>query len=525
MSLQNYQPYWPETVIFWGAGATTSLGMPNTAMQGTLFSELVRDKVLDERIHSAFSPYYETAQEPALVELFAYLEAEEPESLPTNSRKRFRELRNIYDWRTLRKIIQVTPKDKDGKIKINDLFNLIDMHRSSHHGFPDREGNPIAPDALERARHALIMILSLMFHGAYRKQLKNPGELQKYYQFAEVLAQMMMDEGMSRYQEVRNAADRRFCFFSYAVISMNWDPMLLWMLFNAHGAANKHPSYIELDRTPIPMKLFHDLGHFMGIRKIDGKTPEVWYPMSEASAQRLNDPEHFSGRRVRLGKFYFPHGCLNGRECPNCGKWVVDLGEEWNAFSQTLFPAPILKSLEGLMRTPRSDQEKEAFDADQSDAVQCSYCGTLTEQHHVQLLMQTHFKHNTPPFLEEIQRDMRVALENANHLVFMGFSLPEDDVIYRSLLAARQSRDKDKKICISIVVGRESNAPDQWLSTAELHDYFQQNPKASAQKVFESIQSIFGDVKIRGYLKGIPSVFLSHENADRQKIETLIRPW
>ncbi|MBE1555394.1 hypothetical protein H4683_002499 [Filibacter limicola] len=99
--------------------------------------------------------------------------------------------------------------------------------------------------------------------------------------------------------------DRDFYLFSYAVISMNWDPIFLWLIFNAHKELNDEcPPYIG--DSPAPMKLFHDMAHFMAVRVIDGPTPEAWFPMNETVVQRLNDPDHSTDRRIRIGKFYSP---------------------------------------------------------------------------------------------------------------------------------------------------------------------------------------------------------------------------
>ena len=534
MSLNPYNPVWPKTLIFWGAGATASLEMPITMRQGKVLTILGTDESLDQRIGEAFPFFAKTPKHSqALRELFLglgdALNDQDPlyqEGQRLSQETRFQALRKIYDWGTLKQIIQISPKGADENVTIQDLFNLIDLHRASHHGFLNKGGEPIPPESLAGARQALTLILSLLFYEAYQQQLEQPETLRQYYEFAEALTQMMVEEGLRKENEGKQAIDREFYLFSYAVISMNWDPLLFWMLFNAHKASNERPSYLEINKRPIPMKLFHDMGHFMGIRKIDGKTPDVRYPLNEASAQRLNHPDHVAEYRVRMGKFYFPHGCLNGRECPSCGKWVVHLGDKWDVLSPTLFPSPILSQLNKVPREPKSQEEEEAFNQGQSDAVQCAYCGVITQQHHVPFLVQTNFKHNTPPFLEEIQRDMRVALEKAHHFIFMGYSLPSDDVLYRSLLAARQSRDTKQKICISIVVGYEPLAPDQWFQDKELEDYFLQNPALPAKKTFDSIQAIFGKkAKIRSYMKGIPAVFLSQNRADPQKVRTLLESW
>ena len=43
-----------------------------------------------------------------------------------------------------------------------------------------------------------------------------------------------------------------------------------------------------------------------------------------------------------------------------------------------------------------------------------------TEQHHTPMQMQSNFKSPPPPFMDEIQRDMRVIVGNADHVILMG---------------------------------------------------------------------------------------------------------
>ena len=85
--------------------------------------------------------------------------------------------------------------------------------------------------------------------------------------------------------------------------------------------------------------------------------------------------------------------------------------------------------------------------------------------HHTQIVMQSNFKSAPPPFIEEIQRDPR-RLQEADHIVFMGYSLPPDDVDYRAFFAARRSRGSEQPKC-SVVVGKDG---EQLARSSELRD-------------------------------------------------------
>ena len=58
MILKPYKPYWPKTAIFWGAGATVSLGLFTTDQLAKAIWELAqRDNSIEERVLIAFGEY------------------------------------------------------------------------------------------------------------------------------------------------------------------------------------------------------------------------------------------------------------------------------------------------------------------------------------------------------------------------------------------------------------------------------------------------------------------------------------
>lgn len=248
------------------------------------------------------------------------------------------ELRRLYDWTTLRELVHLSTNKNDQRFKLYDLYTLIDLHLNSGQGFYDLNKRFIGTEKLESARRAITLITVMMHSVDYYASIdKSTKEIQQYIDFFKILAKRMQREGLER--SVKHELNSRdFYMFSYAIISMNWDPVLLWYIFNAHKEANDSSAVPHVGSPKMPMKLFHDLGHFMGVRKIDSDDLGIWYPMNETAVQRLNDPEHETGRRVRVGKIYFPHGMHGFRECPNCGKLIVYLGDEWGYKSKSLLP-------------------------------------------------------------------------------------------------------------------------------------------------------------------------------------------
>ena len=105
------------------------------------------------------------------------------------------------------------------------------------------------------------------------------------------------------------------------------------------------------------------------------------------------------------------------------------------------------------------------------DARACLHCGTLTYAHHTQTVMQSSFKSQPPSFIEEIQRDLRATTMQANHIIFMGYSLPQDDVTYRAFFSASCQRHKgpsDQQVRCTII-GKE-NEPSWLVRTDRTED-------------------------------------------------------
>ena len=96
---------------------------------------------------------------------------------------------------------------------------------------------------------------------------------------------------------------------------------------------------------------------------------------------------------------------------------------------------------------------------------------------------------------------MRVVVEDADHIVLMGYSLPLDDVTFRAFLSARVRRSDRRPVRCS-VVGKESGYPSQWLSKSELDGCPRLPPAVTIAR------SLFRPENVRFYGAGVPEVFL-----------------
>ena len=574
-----------RTVVFWGAGATAKLGIRTTDQQTKFIGYLSSDDAnagqerLPERVKAALGAGRD--HEPwvsALKDLLTILgDAVKRQDAPTTTitepefdamrrhwhvsntdclRNRIVHLRTLYDWPALKAVFKACPgghlPPKRSRLKLNDLFNVLDMHRQSGHGFSVPAGGFLTPQRVLGAHNALKMLLQAMFYIDWQHaRLANAQDLQHHYHFAKAFGRRMQKQGLQLaiYGEFDS---QRFYKGDISFASMNYDPVALWCQWVANRDLNRSAAVPHIGQPAAKLQIYHDLGHFVPGTRVK-KKPDHWNPMNETAAQRLNEID--SGERIRLSKFLFPHGCLWWRECPSCGKLSSYCGDTWKVDSPTLLPPPPLRGFiktgtdfrtrmecercarkrgevdQEALRRADTVQECEhcAWKRGEVDARACVHCKTLTYAHHTTTLMQSNFKEAPPPFVEEIQRDLRVLVQQADHVVLMGYSLPPDDVTYRAFFAARR-RQKTEKIektekapkCTVVVLERTRAG---WVLPADIPTVRKELANKDTGRTLEAACDLFGDCNVRFYGGGIPNVFLAGGQVSDTAIERLLDYW
>ena len=540
-----------RTVIFWGAGATATLGMRTTGQQGQFIRALVpREKDssplsqrVGEALHNVAGPWI-----PALVDLLVILgDGYEERHVATVTeqqmdamrrnwrlgaedeqiRSRILELRALYDWTALKAVVKVCPieegSDRADVDFLTDLFNILDLQGQSGHGFRVRENVFLTPQRVTGAQNALKLLILAMFYidwQGLRHDDKKRQQLEHHYDFAEVLGRRMQRQGLER--AGASPDSREFYMGDVSFASLNYDPIALWAQYVANGNLNRSPSVPHVGIPARRLQIFHDLGHFVASTRVNERNSGTpWHPMNESAAQRLNDPCHGANDRIRISKFLFPHGCLTWRECPSCGKLSSYTGNQWKADSPVLIPPPPLKGfVQDVLFPPYAERERKEWDKGAVDARACVHCQTLTYAHHTQIVMQSNFKNPPPPFIEEIQRDLRVVVQDASHVVLMGYSLPRDDVSYRAFFAAHRGRDPERSVRCSVVVG--TGGPQRWLGPSDLSDPRAAGIVGDGERTLKAIQSLFKVENVRFYGGGIPGVFLDGGRVRDSAVERLL---
>ncbi|WP_321477417.1 hypothetical protein [uncultured Paludibaculum sp.] len=440
-------------------------------------------------------------------------------------RRRIFELRLIYDWPALKSAVRLCPGSTTGNFRLNDLFNLLDMHIAPGAGFRAPAAGVPGHIGAQRqffdtrrligAKNALVMTLVAMFYIDYQVCIESKREVvEQYHKFALLLGQRMQRQGLDL-AHLGQFDQSSFYEGDVGFVSLNYDPIALWIGFLANRTLNTSPAVPHIGSPPVPLYLFHDMGHLIPSRGIGRPVQGPWYPMNEAVAQRLNEVKAGGDHKVRLSKFLFPHGSLCWRECPDCGKLSAFHGDEWTLFSRGLIPPPPLLAFDPIRCADSiPQQEQDERHRGRVDARECLHCGTLTFAQHTQVVMQSSLKPRAPSSIEEIERELRATTMLARHIIFMGYSLPPDDVTLRAFFSAR--RQSGEVLCT--VVDKGDRNPG-WYGPADIDLRLAELPALSPVR---AARDIFGPENVRFFGGGIPDVFLDGAAPTNERVNKLL---
>ena len=390
-----------KTVIFWGAGATATLGLRTTANQADALRKLVRKEgSVNERVKEALGQV-DHQWTDALSDLLTILGDQREGSrldtpcqsqleamrrnLPSGAsddhlRRRVLSLCDLYDWPALKEVVRVCPGYEDDAFQLADLFNVLDMHGQSGHGFEVQKSSFLMPAQVSAAYDALKMLLNTLFYIDWQCALADDQQrsyLDHHYEFARQLGRRMQDSGVQLAEGLQPVKFQTQSFYlgDVGFVSLNYDPIALWCQFVANRHLNTDPTVPYVGAPASRLQIFHDLGYIVATARVfnrakpDDLFRTLWHPMNESAAARLNDPDHGATDRIRITKFLLSHGCLWWRECPSCGKLSSYMGDRWEVDSATLIPPPPLRAFthEGQFKD-RFQKEKEKWDEGEVDA-------------------------------------------------------------------------------------------------------------------------------------------------------------
>lgn len=373
-----------KSILFFGAGTSAFLKVPTTEKQNNFF----RVFFFDEN-----------------KEIINYINEEY----------------GVLDQKDIDQLLQLKVKMKEtvgfvkdmflkNSFKVMDLYNLIDMSVSENRGFITKNNNKYYVSNITEIRNNILTILQVLFGMLENNILKNKqNDFLKLKDFFKSIAEIEISK--RRNQLIGGTIDlqsKEFLFTDIGYVNTNWDVFILWAMLLAHKELNNENKNYIPDKCGIAkLKVFNDFFTYLNSMDINESSNKDWFPYNQAVAYRINDVSHISDRRIILFPTYFPHGQTHWLECPICGKLTMYIDKNFQTYSSNFAMYKIEK-------------------------LKCSHCYNDLELSNSSMLLQTNYKVKSP-YIEEIQRSMRIAINKCDKLIFIGYSLPQDDIEYNSI--------------------------------------------------------------------------------------------
>lgn len=282
---------------------------------------------------------------------------------------------------------------------INDVFNLIDTALYLKTGLYSNEEKIEYLELLQAKRK----LISTIFE-EFKKNIEAMDDCyyKRYVDFYYELAKRELEK---KIECNVNMQEREFFIADYSIINFNWDLCSLFPIIEANKKLNhENDRYINKEGLP-QLRMYTDFNYECASTLND----LPWYPFTEPAAAIANSDKHMGKRRVVLLKAFFPHGLMNSFKCPKCARHSLYLGKQ-------LKIKDACNSIDYIKNEP---------------LYKCMSCGTEISAKDFNVLVQSNFKERNS-FLEETRIKMFCELESAEKLAFIGYSMPQDDIDYRT---------------------------------------------------------------------------------------------
>lgn len=282
---------------------------------------------------------------------------------------------------------------------INDVFNLIDTALYLKTGLYSNEEKIEYLELLQAKRE----LISTIFE-EFKKNIEAMDDCfyKRYVDFYYALAKRELSKKIECNVDMQ---EREFFIADYSVINFNWDLCSLFPIIESNRILNhENDRYINKEGLP-QLRMYTDFNYECASLMKD----VPWFPFTEPAAAVANSDKHNGKRRVVLLKAFFPHGLMNSFKCPKCARHSLYLGKQ-------LKIKDTCNSIDYIKNEP---------------LYKCMSCGTEISAKDFNVLVQSNFKERNS-FLEETRIKMFCELESAERLVFIGYSMPQDDIDYRT---------------------------------------------------------------------------------------------
>lgn len=344
-----------------------------------------------------------------------------------------------------------------GNYTVNDVYNILDSNLLLHNALQYGE-TKIESYELEKCKREIIAFFFSEILEKIKESVGGDGH-RKLVSFYRSLAEAELERKVHT-----DVSNRENFISSYSIINFNWDLYSLLPIIEAHDELNHiNDRYLPVGRNP-QLRIFTDFNcEYASAESGSG----LWYPFTESAAFIANSEKYDTKRRILLVKCFFPHGSMNLFKCSSCAKHSYYLGD---------------LTVKGV--ADALDHQNARF------PYKCPYCNAEINTSDFDVLAQSNFKVRNS-FLEETRLSMMKELRDATRLVFIGYSMPNDDTDYITMFKSLYKSVKEV-----FVVSYAKGATNDFLSYEKL-------PECKEKDGLKNFDSVFKE-KARYNMAGFP---------------------
>lgn len=212
--------------------------------------------------------------------------------------------------------------------------------------------------------------------------------------------------------------------------TLNWDPIFPFFLIRSVRDLNHSPNIEGRKRYYLSYGF-----PFKVVRPWEEKGVSPGYIIDEDAAfysKTLRKDYNLSRVETYIIKFYVPHGLMNMRVCPRCKNTFLIIPDrvgnlDFERFLDVFLLDPILSKLD-IRKIKKIEPFKSNLKNLNPSQVKCPYCGTPTNFIDTFLQIQSILKPKDPPAIEKSYFDYAISFADSEHLIFIGYSFPIDDI-------------------------------------------------------------------------------------------------
>ena len=327
----------------------------------------------------------------------------------------------------------------------------------------------------------------------------------RYFKFFEELQKDFT--GIESLDNVTQIDKRENYLSKLGFVAFNWDPILPFYAMKTNYKLNKalfNGSIYPNTNANIKKRLYMDFGMPLGAVNftIEAESENnkaiksIGFTPSENEASFVNsmtkesfDPyDKYSGGKlsrvaIKLIKLFGPHGFINLRICPRCQNPFMFFNKRIGKFNlnnlHELFVSDPIPSEYDLKYASKNKILKKKYESGKPDELDCPFCEHNVYFKNSFMEIQSIIKFPQPPAVSKVYYDYGNAFGEAEHLVSLGYSFPDDDVIENIFLDTMRIKISNKQdandIRITYVGFKTDSALNRktWYGFNEVCEYFE----------------------------------------------------